>query len=768
MHQQRCKPTMLRFNKTLLSVALAAPISFTAVSSVAAAEQFKTLEEVTVTARKREESLSDTPIAVSAFSANALAARQIDGLGSIDTAVPNLVFDDVEAIGGSNAAASIFIRGVGQTDFNQNTEPGVGLYIDGVYVARSVGAAMDLIDLEQVEVLRGPQGTLFGRNTIGGAISLTTKKPAEELSGYASLSLGTDNLTQFKGVINIPFSDKALSKFTIFSKQRDGYVERLADGIDLGNDDVLGLRADFRFLPSDSVTMDLALEKLKERENGAPTTALFIDETAPFASYHNFALNGAECGSVPSPASPNCYNSQFVTGNATSENGTGPVRSDLDITGASLSITWDTDNFTLKSITAYRDLESVFATDHDHSPLVIDHTANDYTHEQYSQEFQISGSLDNLTWIAGLYYFEEEGTDINDVDFSIGSLQSGGSVDNDATAIFGQLTYDFTDALSVTLGLRKTKEDKMFLPDQFYKTDFVTPDGVLAAGSPQVLPGAIGKLDVNETNYLLNISYRINEEIMVYASSSDGFKSGGFTQRLSGPPFIEPPAFQPEFVDVIEVGMKSELLDNRLRLNMAYFHTSYEDIQLNVLTPGLPNPFTLNAAEATIEGLEFELTAILGGLQINSALGYLDAGYDSASGGIVLNTVAGPIPVGTGLVNTNSKFVNAPEITFSFGLAHDFDIGPGVLTPRLDWFYRSEVYNDAINTPLLVQGSYDTLNLGLRYEDHSETWSVQAGFTNVTDEEYLITGYSDLGAVGVTEGVYARGREFQVEGQWRF
>lgn len=761
---------MLRCTMSAISCMAALATALPAHAQEEAGAESGSLAEIVVTARKRAESLQETPIAISAFSGDSLQKQQVNSVASLDKIVPNLVVSETAPVGGSSAAASFFIRGIGQTDFNQNTEPGVGIYVDGVYIARSVGSALQFVDLEKIEVLRGPQGTLFGRNTIGGAISLTTKKPGKELAGYASVTVGSDMLLQFKGGVDAPISDKILTKVTFFAKSRNGYVTRIADDKDLGDENKFAIRGDLRLLPTENLTIDASLERMRDRENGAPLSLLAVYEDAPFPAYSNFALNGAQCGSLPSPALPACYNAQWFSGRE-KDNGTGPVVSDTDVLGATLTVNWDAPGTVLgsevavKSISAYRKLDSVFSADHDHSPVLIDNTFNDYKQRQYSQELQVTGSSKLLNWATGVYYFRETGTDANYVDFSIGSLLSGGSIRNRSLAFFGQATVNLTDKLSVTGGIRHTHENKRFTPNQFYITDFVAGPGViLPAGTPQVLPGAIGKLKVNEENYLANISYKVTRDVMVYATYSDGFKSGGFTQRLAGPPFISPPSFRPEYVNVYEAGVKSELFDRRVRLNLAGFQTDYKDIQLNVLSAGLPNPFTLNAAKARIRGFEGELNArIAQAWDVNASVGYLDAKYLSASGTLILDTVAGQIPVGTGLVDVNSSFVNAPKWTASAGISYTAETNAGTLVPRIDWSYRSAVYLDALNTPELYQSGYSLWNASISYTDTSKLWTIALGMKNVFDKRYLAAGYADVGASGFVEGVYNRGREWQIE-----
>lgn len=246
--------------------------------------KFQTLEEVVVTARKREESLQDAPISITAFTGEGLERRNITALADVSKMTPNLVFNASAPLSGSSATSSVFIRGIGQNDYTLVTEPGVGIYVDGVYIARSVGGALDLVDVERIEILRGPQGTLFGRNTIGGAVSITSKKPTEDFGGKVQLTLGDDNLVDFKGKINLPISDTLLSSVAISSRQRDGYVKNVQNGLDLGNDDALSGRLALRWLASDTVTVDWNFDATRERENGAASYAVAADGLSPLGA----------------------------------------------------------------------------------------------------------------------------------------------------------------------------------------------------------------------------------------------------------------------------------------------------------------------------------------------------------------------------------------------------------------------------------------------------------------------------------------------------
>ena len=704
------------------------------------------LEEVVVTARKREEGLQDAPIAISAFSGEDLEARQMDDLSGIGASTPNLVFDTAAPISGSNVASSIFIRGIGQLDFSFTTDPGVGLYVDGVYIARSVGGVLDLLDLERVEVLRGPQGTLFGRNTIGGAISLVSKKPAEEFGGKVGLTVGDDNRMDFKGSVDIPLSETVHSKFSVATKKRDGYVKRLFDGKELGDDDSISARASFQWMPSDALEANFAVDVSKAREETAPNTLIGINGTAmPFSGLFNNVIVGGSCAPAPgSLSNPACYNEQWLVGRdktwASSES-----RSDYDVTGAGLTVEYDLGWGAVKSITSYREMEAQFYRDADGSPHIIFETENDMEQEQFSQEFQLTGVAidDRLNWIVGLYYFEEEGTDVNDIRTSIIEFQSGGDIENDSSAIFTQLTFDITDNFSVTAGLRYSDETKRFTPDTF-----VTNSGFLGVPlGTRLLPFVEGEVSIEEVTPMINFSYRWSEEVMTYFTYSEGFKSGGFTQRVF-PGRKDIPFFVPEFVEVYELGMKADLFNRRARLNAAVFFTDYSDTQV-LVQDGIGSS-TRNAAEAEIKGFELELKALLTeNMGLDAGMGYLDAEYTTVS-------------AAASEITTDKEFANTPEWTANASLYYDISLGElGTLTPRVNWSYRSKVYNNTINSANIVQDSFDVINASITFRDNNGDWQAVLGVTNLTDEDYFTSAYNNP-SIGYSEALWARPREWSL------
>ncbi len=764
------------------------------------------LEEVKVTARRREESLQDAPIAVSAFTGDNLSYRGITRLDQIAKFVPNLTLQNNPSFGGASNSAAMYLRGVGQKEFLPTSEPGVGLYVDDVYIARSVGAILDLIDIERLEVLRGPQGTLFGRNTIGGAISITTVKPAigGEFGGKVGAAYGTDNRLNFKGAVDIPIGSTAGLRISGASFTQDGYVER-QDGVDLGDDDTLTARVALAWEPSERLRADFSFDYTSDSENGPAMELVAIDFTdlsqlqgvvaappPPMAFVHNVTAAalapGVPCavtgvdgkGITYNPGSPNCYDNRYLRGNG-KNGGTAEAKSDTDVYGLSMNLSYELTNaLILKSITAWRDLDSEFARDGDHSPQRISQFFDDLEQEQFSQEFQVLGDHGRLNWIAGAYYFHEEGKNANILDFTVSNFRSGGEFDNEALALFAQATYDLTDAWHLTVGGRYTEETKSFRPDQVIFTNYyagisqaVPPGNPLAAldapflqAGSRILPYVEKKLEIDEFTPRVNLSWDASDDLMFYATYSEGFKSGGFTQRVFPPivpPFTAPPGtpdidliptFEPEFADVYELGFKSTLMDGRVRLNGAIFHTDYEDLQVQVFNSVAP--VTENIGSADIDGLELELQASPGaGWLVDATFAWLDAEYDE-------------IDTGLTLIGEDFAFERVPEYSASLGLSKEFSLNErGNLVIRGDASYRDETFNDAFNTPILKTDSYTLLDASMRWTNAKENLSVILSAINLTDENYLATGVYGT-AFQSYEGVFDRGRQWLIEAQWSF
>ena len=499
----------------------------------------RSIEEVVVTAQKREQNIQEVPITINAFSGVELDRRGLEDLSEIAQITPNLQIDTTSPFSGASSSLVAFIRGIGQSDFALNFDPGVGLYVDGVYYARSLGAVLDLADVERIEVLKGPQGTLFGRNTIGGAISVTTKRPGDEFSGSIDVTGGRFNKLNVKGTVNIPIvKDELRASLSFSSKNQDGFQERIAftgegandalvfqDALsvqqnvtDPGNENNFSLRGKVEWEANENVRVTVSGDYSRIRENAPPTTLLDTFSSpfnavpddnvrstspglpgppalGPLADVFNACINGTT-NNIPIPpflcvvdgplvASPinlfgvnvdddpsnnvTPFDDRFITGDIDQSFSNGISFSDIDTYGVSLTLDWDIDDeIALKSITAYRGARSIIGTDIDGSPLTINEPSFDQDQEQFTQELQLTGQSFNsrLKWLLGAYYFRETGSPETNAIFGGGLVQffSVNPQVNESYAAFGQATYDLTERLSVTGGIRVTRENKSVDP----------------------------------------------------------------------------------------------------------------------------------------------------------------------------------------------------------------------------------------------------------------------------------------------------------------
>lgn len=733
------------------------------------------LEEIVVTARKREESIQDTPISISAYSSNDLHGLQVDNLSQISDATPGLMFDKGAAIAGSPVASSIFIRGIGQTDFTLVTDPGVGVYLDGVYIARSVGGVLDTLDFEQVEVLRGPQGTLFGKNTIGGAIDIKSGLPDDEFGGHVEIKTGSDDRIDVKGTVNVPVSERLRGRISFADLNQDGYVTNINTGQDLNDTNATSVKFMFLAEPTDRLTMQVSGDYTDRNEQSQSSRLIAYN---PGSAVPAFAIvpPAFACNGTNQAASALDCTTPYVT--STAED----LSSDLEMWGLALTAKYDFDSFTIKSITGYRRFDTRFARDADNSPSVIISTFDDMDQDQVSQEFQLSGTTsDNkLDWLAGLYYFQEDGYNRNLVPLSVFTVDSGGRVDNDQIAVFGQSTYEFIDNWNFTFGIRYTEETKRFEPypqkivyNGFTSVALANAVGELTLGGPAPLPDAYGyplrnggpllpnngevfseKFD--DISIMATLDHQVTDDMLVYVSYAEGFKSGGFSQRVF-PALPAPIPFGPEEVSVIEGGWKFTGLNNRLRLNGSVFFSEYDDIQVTAIV-GV-GPSTANAANGEVLGFEVELSALpFDNFRIDANASYMDAEFTDVDA----NAIA------AGVIAEDSKFVNTPE--WSWFVAPNFTVPThiGNFTLRGDFSLRDHVYNNALNSAAINQYDLFLVNASLNFESSNGKWVATFSGRNLTDEIYIITGNDELASLGYSEAVFSRDREWALSLRYKF
>lgn len=767
--------------QSLLSLGIVGVVALYSTPGASQSDRGFTLQEITVTARRTEESLQSTPIAITAVSGAELEERGATRIDAVGDFAPNVNFSFGGTSSGSTSAAVMFIRGVGQNDFLPTTEPGVGLYVDGVYYGRTVGSLIDLLDLERVEVLRGPQGTLFGRNTIGGAILLTTTDPGDEFGGKVRIGTGTDSLMDGFIALDAPVSNTLKARFSFGIRKQDGYVER-TDGTDLGDTDTFTGMTKWLWSPSDKVHVTFAGDYAKSDENGSPLVFAAMTETATFPRVASLDAGcpGLTDGAVPPPGIPDqpavpmiqddrCANDLQARG-PFRNNGTFPLESTVENWGTSLKVAADvTDNLQFKSISAYRDIRWTGARDADNTPLTILHTLYDVQGGQFSQELQLTYQTEPLIGVFGLYYFEQTSDDIATVELNppppgIQRDSDNNKVDNNSWAVFTQWTYNVTDKLSITGGGRYTEDDKGSYPDQF---DLSTPNNKQVA--VRWYRDTFSSFTPSGS-----IAYRWTDNAMTYVSYSEGFKGGGWNSHFNDPPLSAAEQaslqeFRPEEAQTVELGTKLEFADT-VRLNLAVFTSDYTDMQVTYrgpfrVPPAMSGvaPFITNAGKASIDGAEAELTWQLSPQwSIDASMGYLDATIDRLQ-----SQPLAIIP--PGLVAGN-RLPFAPEWQGHVGVEYSAHAGTMVIRPRVDASYQDMTFFDATNTREIAQlDDVTTVNAQVQISGDGGPWRVTLGVNNATDELYPIAGNSSLTTgSGYAEIAYARPREWFANFQYEF
>lgn len=676
----------------------------------AAAAPGRVLETITITARRREETAQDVPVAVSAFDASALAASGVVSFDGLLDYVPNASMSG--GIGGT-LQGQISIRGISTLVRIVGVEPGVGYYVDGVYQGRPENFNQELIDIERVEVLRGPQGSLFGKNTIAGAFNITTRRPSFTTEGTAEVEVGNYDLARLRGYVTGPIvADRLAGKLSLGYVSRGGFVEHIGSGQDLDTLDLLSYRGQLLFTPDDATDVLLSLDGLTDRGEPAffeAADVLFVDD--------------------PSEATP------FTT------NHDQPNYLDRDIFGASLQVDTDLFGGRLASITAYRSSSFDAALDDDKTPyrFFIDFFSDDV--ETLSQEFRLAGSAgDRLDYVLGVYYSSQKADSYRP--FGLGDFLTGvpgfeppivqtASVDTESYAVFASADYAFADRWVLTLGGRLTQEIK----DAVY-----LQEDLIVGLFPNI--NFEGSTDDTAFSPTVSLTYEASDDVMAYARFSRGFKSAGFNTdfALSADGLV----VDPEYATSFEIGLKADLFGDRLRTNFAAFYTDYEDLQVSQIVGAAV--LLANAASAEIMGLEGEFTAILGDYwDLHGSFGLLDAEYAEFPG---CPAPGAALPSEVSADCGGNRIVLAPDLTASLGVQYRYPIldGKADFVGSADYNYQSEVFFEPQNTDRLSGNARGLLNARLGVDFGN--WQAFLWGRNLTDETYVAFA-DDRSAVAV-------------------
>ena len=694
----------------------------------------KRLGAITVTAQRREQNLIDVPLSVTAFDSEQLELTGAVDITSIQRTTPNAT---IEVARGSNSTLVAFIRGVGQQDPLWGFEPGVGLYVDDVYVARPQGAILDIFDIDRIEVLRGPQGTLYGRNTIGGAIKYVTKPLSNEPELKAKMNFGSYG--QLDGILSgsTPVGDTLAIGGAIAKYTRDGYGKNLNTGAEHYNKDVLAYRLSADWNPTDDFSVRFAYDRSEDDSNAK----------------HGHRLLPSADGTIP--VTGDIYDTRAGIGDKNS----------VTTEGYSLTAQWDVnDAVTLKSITAYREGETVTPIDFDALPQNDFDVPAVYYDDQFSQEFQLL--LDSGPWsgVMGVYYLDGNANGAFDV--ILGGLgltvYQAGDQSKENLSVYGDFTYELNDQWSVSLGGRYT-EDKT--------TADVIRELWLGAGSGSFDPTNTSIFFATQTSYndvsrddnqftpRLSVSYKPTDNLNLYATYSQGFKAGGFDPRARedlDPTGLSEQGFGPETVDSYEIGLKGVFLDGRLTMNSAIFLADYKDQQITVQSgadsdnDGVNDTFVssvFNAGESQYTGFELEGALLLTDqLTLSGNLGYIDAEIQEIlSGG----------------VNVADQFVtqNTPELQGQVALNYTNSLGAnrGEISLTGSLSYRDEYYLFNVANPGFPAGqsaifpaggpaldpkSYSLLDFSAVWTSPSGKYRLGLHGRNLTDEEYRVAAYN--------------------------
>lgn len=804
--------------RAAIAAALAGSVAATADVGIAQ-EEVGALEEIVVTATRREQDLQEVPVSIVAITGENLELRGIDNLEEVGAQIPNINIQ-----GGGNGTAS--------TTFRMRGIPNVGTYIDGVWQVNTGGfLTQEFVDIDRIEVLRGPQGTTYGRDSVGGAIRIWTRRPSDEFGANVSATVGSLDRRDVKAVVDLPITDNLLTKWTAASLYRDGYIQSLNIDQKNGGIDQTVFRGDMLWTPTDALSMRFTYSQSEmlftepRIQDGIFDTAANVGQGILTKEFYGLA--GLE------PYEPEFLQAGYPGGQV----GLWENKTDITLPNniKNEQVTWGveldvSDTLSVQFLTAYTDVINDIYNEWDNSPYVLVNDYNRSTVEVLSEEIQISGGSGRITWVAGLYYWDQEfrsrnmryqfeefagGGDWMTVDELAGAnpalfapstiiegqhinvnnvfmtpecvaLRAGplpgcesawrsavvGRYDNmsysdtDGWAIFGDVNIELTDALTLTFGARQHDQTEI-------EGALAHVPGVTAPKPPPNTPHTGGSLfsDVrlgaesvsfDQDTYRMSLQMQFNDDIMGYISYSEGFDSGGVSSpTIDGVEVFIP--YDPQTLENTEIGIRSDLLDGALRLNATVFSSDYTNIQ----APGvvfdsrgvqLPTLVTTNVGKAKAEGVELELTVVpTDNLMFNVNVGSLDTAYTQ-------------IAPGTLFISTSTEFQQAPESTYNVGMQYNATLSNGgSLTTRVDYSYtdqfwrslsflRMSSYSPPIPASYDESGDLGTVNARVTYQPPNQDWSLSVFGTNLTDEYLLNSGFFH-GIWGYDFATVARPRE---------
>jgi iron complex outermembrane recepter protein len=736
------KRSNLNYSALSLAIALATMASTASAQQADAVQEPQTqatsLGGVTVTARKREETIQDVPVAVTAFTSESLDRLNVRDLGDLGAQVPNMT---IYAARGSSSTITAYIRGVGQSDPLWGVDPGVGIYLDDVYIARPQGALLDVFDVERVEVLRGPQGTLYGKNTIGGAIKYVSRGLVEDTNGNVQVTVGNYGQKDIKAAIGGSVGDGAVrGRIAAASLNRDGFGRNVVTGEDVSDKKIKAVRGQLGAYVNDDLNIQFAID--------------WMDDTSGVRGAKMLAPNRFVPGAPP-------MDSRYDVRNGM------PNINDTSMLGASATVNWRVnDDWNFKYVIAKRESDTETNIDFDTTQATIADVKAFYSDEQVSHEVQVNyDGGGRARGVMGLYAFDgEAGGQVLNNFFGLLFGDTQGKVLTESVAVYADWTFDLTDRLSLDLGARWTDEDKraIVLNRGYSDGTYTTPISVAASFDRTI--------NFKNTSPKVTLDFQATDDIMLYATASRGFKSGGYNIRAQAtavPRSADP--FDDEVVDSFEIGTKMGLLDQRLFLNLSAFHNKYEDIQLSVFTAydsngdGVDDAFFgdfTNAGKGTVNGVEVEYQFLpTPNWLIGGNLAWLDAKYDEF------------MYAGVNIAD-EQEFTNAPKFSGALNVEYRTDLANGGnLSARVGYSYQDRVVatTEIVRTGAqpITQDGYGLVNAGVIWRVN-DAWSFSLQGSNLTDKEYRTTGYNLNAALGVITGFYGPPRQYALTARYDF
>jgi len=683
------------------------------------------IAEIIVTARKSSENIQSVPVAVTALSADDLASKQVFEVTDLARTAPSLTI----STGGTGPASIVYlaIRGQAQNSPNSLSDSSVGIYMDGVYVARPIVGNLGFLDMASAEVLRGPQGTLFGRNTTGGALNLTSNRPSDEYEGMLKVGFGNYNYQSIEGMVNAPVSDEAGIRIAGRYGKRDGYFRNNKIGYPQGSiDKDLVLRGTLVYAPAESnLKFTLIGDLVRYADDGNATAVAAINPGVLSLPAYGAFINSEFSQFVTAAQQPafTAANSKWTDTFSRPQTGDAEIdklQNNNDVDAIAGTIEWDLGGVNIKSITAYRksftndslDLHGFPSSVNPFTPFLPNATSafiSTYNNKQFSQELQLSGSSGALDWQTGVYYFKESGDEQSRA-FVLGGVAAARTLSDYSSrsaGTYAQINYNVSDALRVTGGLRYTWDkrtidrrstDTWRKPDNLEVCTVGPNSGKTAEAAPCSDPGSAS---FKYPAWTLGLDYRVNDQLFLYAKTSGASMSGGFNSRFVPAPFTQ--QFSPEKVRDAEFGFKGDFLDRRLRTNMAFFYAKQSNVQriVNALVGTSLTQFVTNAGKVNAKGFEFEGTALpWGGMELTGSLSYLDAKYVRGSRNENQGTASAPVFVD----RAGEPVTQAPKWTWNIGATQTFETSFGDVSLHADYAHIADRAMDAATAKPLAQG----------------------------------------------------------------